>query len=117
MTSDLQWQQLVLRPVGLSTGTLAPFPGTAQYRDEFDTDPNSRGILRRGFPGPRVPRVPGNRYTKPPYPLNMHCDFHLSTLLCTPHAAKKTQRAEGGPVCHHAVAAGVLDDFEIDFLR
>ena len=40
----------------------------------------------------------------------MNHDGPLSALLCTPHAAEQARGAEGGPVRHRAVAAGVLDD-------
>ena len=71
-------------------------PGRIRYQPKFPRD------FEGGLPGPRVPRVPGNGYTTPPYPLNMHHDAPLSALLCTPHAAEQTQGAEGGPVFHHA---------------
>ena len=92
---------LGLRPVCLSTGTPAPFPGTAQYRHKSGTDPK----FPRDFEG----RVPGTPYTvgfresihDTPKPAEyMHHHAPLSTLLCTPHAAEQTQGAEGGPGCH-----------------
>ena len=102
-----------LGDVCFSTETPASSPGTARYRDEPGTDPNSRGILRAGLPGPLKSRVPGNRYTTPPYSQNTHHDAPISTLLCTTHGAEQAQRGEGGPDCHPARGSRrVFDDFQ-----